>query len=309
MGESVAGKGFLIELAVARSIDLHDVGVLIVNQGMRPEEVIEIEKKNVDLLARTLRIPKGKTKAARRTLRRTAESFDVLKRRIQESEESEAKLKELCERVPKRMKVDPEKIAERERWRRGYVFPARRLGKRGKAHISLSGLENCHDDVLGCVQGKRPHDSIRSLRSSPHVRKQSGAGGNAPGNLGGDFGPLVFTSGPKIRSPHPSSSTDRDGPPLQNPPGEQTPVCGIVALPGPRQAHGEWDFGGFPQTGRERAGKSPMRAHSHHPFIHESTTVILRGCRNLSWRRGSESNRRIKVLQTLALPLGYRAGS
>ena len=28
----------------------------------------------------------------------------------------------------------------------------------------------------------------------------------------------------------------------------------------------------------------------------------------LRWRRGSESNRRIKVLQTLALPLGYRAG-
>jgi PAS domain S-box-containing protein len=27
----------------------------------------------------------------------------------------------------------------------------------------------------------------------------------------------------------------------------------------------------------------------------------------ISWRRGSESNRRIKVLQTLALPLGYRA--
>ena len=28
----------------------------------------------------------------------------------------------------------------------------------------------------------------------------------------------------------------------------------------------------------------------------------------LGWRRGSESNRRIKVLQTFALPLGYRAG-
>ncbi len=25
------------------------------------------------------------------------------------------------------------------------------------------------------------------------------------------------------------------------------------------------------------------------------------------WRRGSESNRRMRVLQTLALPLGYRA--
>jgi hypothetical protein len=28
---------------------------------------------------------------------------------------------------------------------------------------------------------------------------------------------------------------------------------------------------------------------------------------NWSWRRGSESNRRIKVLQTSPLPLGYRA--
>ena len=27
----------------------------------------------------------------------------------------------------------------------------------------------------------------------------------------------------------------------------------------------------------------------------------------LGWRRGSESNRRIKVLQTSPLPLGYRA--
>jgi hypothetical protein len=32
-------------------------------------------------------------------------------------------------------------------------------------------------------------------------------------------------------------------------------------------------------------------------------------CFVMSWRRGSESNRRIKVLQTLALPLGYRAAS
>src|SRR2546422_10565842 len=29
--------------------------------------------------------------------------------------------------------------------------------------------------------------------------------------------------------------------------------------------------------------------------------------RGLKWRRGSESNRRIKVLQTSPLPLGYRA--
>jgi integrase len=35
-----------------------------------------------------------------------------------------------------------------------FVFPARRTGKRGKGHISLSGLENCHDDVLEACREK-----------------------------------------------------------------------------------------------------------------------------------------------------------
>jgi integrase len=140
--------------ALARSLDLHDVATIMVNQGMRPEEVIEIEAKNIDLIARTLRIPSGKTPAARRTLRLTADSFSVLKRRIQENEPSEAKLKDLCERVAKRLKIDPEKVAERERQKRGFVFPARRFGKRGKGHISLSGLESAHNAVLDSCQEK-----------------------------------------------------------------------------------------------------------------------------------------------------------
>ena len=115
---------------------------------MRPEEVIEIEKRNVDLIARTIRIPTGKTKSARRTLRLTVESFDVLKRRIQDSEPSQAKLNELRVRVNKRLGMDPEKFAEREREMSLFVFQARRLGRRGKGHISLSGLENCHTDTL-----------------------------------------------------------------------------------------------------------------------------------------------------------------
>jgi integrase len=95
-----------------------------------------------------LSLPSGKTKGARRTLHLTSESFEILKRRIPADELAEAKLKELCERVAKRLKMDPEKVAERERRKRAFVFPARRLGKRGNAHISLSGLENCHNDVL-----------------------------------------------------------------------------------------------------------------------------------------------------------------
>jgi len=142
------------ETALARSIDLHDVTTLVRKQGMRPEEAIEIEKKNVDLIARTLRIPRGKTKAARRTLRLTVESVEVLKRRLHEGEHSDAKLKELWQRIAKKLKVDPEKIAERERRKGAFVFPARRSGKRGKGHISLSGLENCHNDVLNALQEK-----------------------------------------------------------------------------------------------------------------------------------------------------------
>jgi integrase len=151
---SDAEEFLYFEEALARSIDLHDVATLILNQGMRPEEVIEIEKKNVDLIARTLRIPSGKTKAARRTLRLTADSFEVLKRRIQDGEQSEAKLKDLCQRIAKKLKVDPEKIAERERRKSAFVFPARRVGKRGNSHISLSGLENCHNDVLEACKEK-----------------------------------------------------------------------------------------------------------------------------------------------------------
>ena len=151
---SNAQEFLYFEEALGRSVDLHDVAILIVNQGMRPEEVIEIEKRNVDLIARTLRIPRGKTKAARRTLRLTNDSFEALKRRIQDGEPSESKLRELCQRIAKKLKIDPEKVAERERFKSNFVFAARRLGKRGNGHISLSGLENCHNDVLETCKEK-----------------------------------------------------------------------------------------------------------------------------------------------------------
>ncbi len=39
------------------------------------------------------------------------------------------------------------------------------------------------------------------------------------------------------------------------------------------------------------------------------TQAIAAVCGVFSWRRGGESNPRVKVLQTSALPLGYRAGA
>ena len=57
-------------------------------------------------------------------------------------------------RVAVRLKIAPEMVAERERLKMLYVFPARKSGKTGKGHISLSGLENCHNDVLEACKEK-----------------------------------------------------------------------------------------------------------------------------------------------------------
>ena len=50
------------------------------------------------------------------------------------------------------------------------------------------------------------------------------------------------------------------------------------------------------------------RSHAH--FMHKKQSPS--GCWGFNsltcWRRGGESNPRVKVLQTSALPLGYRAG-
>ena len=57
----------------AKQPNLHDIAKLILLQGMRPEDV--------DLERGTVRIERGKTKAARRALRLRAETRDILARR------------------------------------------------------------------------------------------------------------------------------------------------------------------------------------------------------------------------------------
>ncbi len=61
---------------------LRDVGRLILETGMRPEEVYTIRPENVDLERRAIQIPHGKTKAARRLLTLTSAAQEVLKRRM-----------------------------------------------------------------------------------------------------------------------------------------------------------------------------------------------------------------------------------
>jgi len=65
---------------------LRDVAALILETGMRPEEVYTIERPNVDLLRGWLQIPQGKTLAARRRINLTSAARDVLSRRLSRCE-------------------------------------------------------------------------------------------------------------------------------------------------------------------------------------------------------------------------------
>ena len=59
-----------------------DIGRLIILQGMRPQEVLSLQKENVDLEHRHLRVAKGKSRSARRTLDLTVESVTIVGRRM-----------------------------------------------------------------------------------------------------------------------------------------------------------------------------------------------------------------------------------
>ncbi len=61
---------------------LRDVATLMLETGMRPEEVYRIEPENVNLAGGFIVIPYGKTKAARRLVPLTVAARDVLTRRM-----------------------------------------------------------------------------------------------------------------------------------------------------------------------------------------------------------------------------------
>ncbi|HXN73698.1 MAG TPA: tyrosine-type recombinase/integrase [Candidatus Acidoferrales bacterium] len=64
---------------------LHDIAKIILDSGMRPEEVFRMRTENLDFKQRTIFNPCGKTKAARRTIPMTDDALSLLKRRVKES--------------------------------------------------------------------------------------------------------------------------------------------------------------------------------------------------------------------------------
>lgn len=66
----------------ARNRDLYDLTRIILDQGMRPEEVLSLAKTDVDLERDQVNIRLGKSKAARRTLDLTSETRTILASRM-----------------------------------------------------------------------------------------------------------------------------------------------------------------------------------------------------------------------------------
>jgi len=66
----------------AKYPNLHDLTRLILNQGLRPDEVLSLKVENVNLERAEVHIPGGKTSAARRTLHLTDESRAILSKRL-----------------------------------------------------------------------------------------------------------------------------------------------------------------------------------------------------------------------------------
>jgi integrase len=65
--------------AARRSSALWDLGRLMLNQGCRPEEVLDLRADDVDLERSRITIRAGKSRPARRQFRLTAESREILR--------------------------------------------------------------------------------------------------------------------------------------------------------------------------------------------------------------------------------------
>jgi integrase len=71
---------------LAASQPLHDVAILMIETGARPEEICRLKGENVNLERGYLSITFGKTKAARRKIPLTDRATEVLKRRLDKLE-------------------------------------------------------------------------------------------------------------------------------------------------------------------------------------------------------------------------------
>ena len=134
--------------------DLHDVGRLILNLGMRPDEVVSLRKDDVDLERGQLHIRRGKTKAARRTLDLTTESRLILTQRLAGGQihmrRGKAKVaKRAADLATESRQILAQRLASSSQW----LFPSKRnpgqhIARVNSAHDRLCAAAAEKDGVM-----------------------------------------------------------------------------------------------------------------------------------------------------------------
>ena len=79
----------IVNSEVEASQPLHDIAKIMLDTGMRPEEVFRTRAENIDFRQKSIFNPFGKTKAARRTMPMTDNVISLLRVRVNESSAKE----------------------------------------------------------------------------------------------------------------------------------------------------------------------------------------------------------------------------
>ena len=216
--------------------DLHDVAKLILLQGCRPDEILRLRPEHIDLERSIMRIERGKSRAARRTLKLRPDARGILAARL----------------------------SKPGKW----VFRGKKPGE------PLTKVNGSHAKVLAAT-GLR--FVLYDLRHTFATRMADA--GCPLATLAAILGHANLRSISKYVHPN-----EKD----------QHLAMDLYFKPS--------------ETVRFWSGLTPENAGK--PGIDEEVPGTANEQENqlFGWRRGGESNPRIKVLQTSALPLGYRAG-
>lgn len=157
--------------AAQRWPKLFDLVRLMVYEGCRPEELLRLQKADVNLEHRTLRIVKSKTNSGERTIRIRPEALEILSRLIQSAEGSFL----LCSERNRRLKLSLSTVENwhiRVRkltripcviydWRHTFATRAVAVRPDGSAGMNLATLAQ----VLG-------HANLRSVMKYVHPTQE-----------------------------------------------------------------------------------------------------------------------------------------
>jgi integrase len=158
-----------IEQGGPRHQILADVARLMLDQGMRPDEVCSLERRGVDLKRGRVQIFTGKTKAAKRTLKLSPAGLMIIERRYQQSEGSRwlfPSTKKAGDHIGK-LNKHHDAVCEATEGRQALSFVLYDLRHTFATRAAARGM---NVTTLAAILG---HSSLRMVTKYVHVQQQT----------------------------------------------------------------------------------------------------------------------------------------